>query len=442
MKTGALVHGALLAGALVVAYQTWTKEKKEEPTTGDVVMWSEDESAFESIHFDAEKKSVGLERRKGDSGNYLWGSVKRTTKVPPPPKPKEEVLPAIPQDEMPKPDEFKVSTREFPVGEKGDELIGLVADMRALRELGPLSDEQKEEYGLSDSKENLSITFAGGKTHSLVIGKRVYGGSHRYASDTSTGKSYVLSADIMRPIDSAESSLGLKKFHNYEEDEVTEAVIETSKETKSALRKEVDDPEKGPQTTWSWSDTPDSADLTIANFLDRADKLKPTKYDPDLDPSSLTKIATIRFKGAAGELGYLEMYRQLPSQQVSDDDKAPKSKRTQYWIKTEETRVLGKASPSAGDRVDQDLVELFGIEPPPKAPKATPPKPPGLPGGPGAGALPGAPGAPKSPPPGVKANPPSKPAATKAPVKPATPKAPAKPVVPKPQVAPSAAPAS
>ena len=432
MKTGPLIHGVLLAGALVVAYQSWTKEEKEDPTTGDFVVWQESKDAFTSIHFEAEKKSVSVEKRNQDGSDYLWGTVKRTTKKP---KAKtDQVAPdaatdAPEENPLPAPDEFTVTTREFPVGEKGDEFLDAISEMRALRQLGQLDQAQKEKYGLADSKENLTVNFGDGNSRTLVIGNRVYGGSHRYASDATSGESFVLSSDIMRPIDSAESSLGLKKIHLYEDKDVTGAVVETSKTTKTALKKVTEDPEKGKKTTWSWSDTPDKDDLTIANFLDRAGKLKPVRYDTEVDVATLDKIATVKYQGEKGDLGFMEVYRQLPKNQKDDPKNPSKVKRTEYFVKTERTRSLGKASRMSAERVDQDLVELFGIEAPPKppaepkkaVPKAAPKAPPGFPGAPGKPAGPAGKTAPKTKAPAAK--PPSAPGGLKDAAKSATQKA-------------------
>ena len=168
----------------------------------------------------------------------------------------------------------------------------------------------------------------------------------------------------------------------------------------------VDDPEKGKKTTWSWSDTPDKDDLTIANFLDRAGKLKPVRYNTEIDVATLNKIATVRYQGEKGELGFMEVFRQLPKDQKDDPKNPTKVKRTEYFVKTEQTRSLGKASRMSAERVDQDLVELFGIEAPPKPPaepkKAAPKGPPtGIPGKPGAPKNLGTPGA-RPKPPGTK----------------------------------------
>jgi hypothetical protein len=70
MKIGPVVHGALTVLALGFAYQTWTKEKSEPPKAGEVTVWNESLGDFESFAYDAEAKSVRVEKRsrRGTTG--------------------------------------------------------------------------------------------------------------------------------------------------------------------------------------------------------------------------------------------------------------------------------------------------------------------------------------------------------------------------------------
>ena len=114
-------------------------------------------------------------------------------------------------------DDTLTTTREFPVGKAGDDLVNNLSHLHALRDLGVLTDKQKNEYGLADSKENLTVFFKNGKKHSLLIGARVFGGSDRYALEPDSGKGYVLSnSEILRFLSGAETALGLRVQHAFE----------------------------------------------------------------------------------------------------------------------------------------------------------------------------------------------------------------------------------
>ena len=82
MKIGPVAHGALTLAALGFAYQTWTREKTEPPKAGEVTVWNESTGDFESFAYDAENKSVRVEKRTEGGNTFYWGSV-TTSKKPP-----------------------------------------------------------------------------------------------------------------------------------------------------------------------------------------------------------------------------------------------------------------------------------------------------------------------------------------------------------------------
>ena len=312
-------------------------------------------------------------------------------------------------------EEMVTTTREFPIGKGGRELVESLSHLRALRDLGKLSDQQKEEYGLTDSKENLTVFFKGGKQYSLIVGERVFGGSDRYVLQSDSGKGYVLSnSEIMRHIDGAETSLGLKDMHRFQEDAeeeppktpqdpnmpkpakdrypgVQNIQIEGGKNSKELVRADATDP-KGVKTLgWASKDKAGQADISLSNFLSQIDRLRPTEYDPSVSESSLEKILTVKYTGGGGKvLGQFEFFKKTvvtPEVKTNEgEDKAPEGG-VEYYVKTELTRIPGKVSRMAAERVEQDIPTLFGGgeikdegKPPPGA------RPPGMP--PGHGGMP------------------------------------------------------
>lgn len=577
MKIGPVAHGALTLAALGFAYQTWTREKTEPPKAGEVTVWNESTGDFESFAYDAENKSVRVEKRAEGGSTYYWGSV-TTSKKPPKPKvpvkgdePEKDVkdgehgapgghgmppggpggpgakpgekpgapgakpgekpattpakpgekakpattpakpatttpakpapakpattTPAKPATPAPKkpaaggapkgpgsphhmqasepgatdepvdtPDEpgmdtpdsssstpagaaeeMVTTTREFPVGKAGRELVSSLAHLRALRDLGKLSDQQKEEYGLTDSKENLTVFFKGGKQYSLIVGERVFGGSDRYVLQADTGKGYVLShSEILRHIDGAETSLGLKDLHKFQEDAdedkdkpktpnepnaprpkkdrypgVQSILIEGGKDSRELVRADSTDPKGVVSLGWSGKDKPGQADLSLSNFLSQVDRLKPTEYDPAVTEAGLEKVLTVKYRGSGDKvLGQFELYKKnLVTPEIKPDtpdgaDKKSDDAKVEFYVKTELTRIPGKVSRMAAERVEQDIPQLFGggeIKDETRVPVG-PSKP--RPGGPVPGASPGggkpptgaAPGGAKAPT-GASANP-------------------------------------
>ena len=400
MRAGPIVHGALLAAALAAAYQTWTRDEAVESHIGDHLVWSLDGAKLEAIVYESEKKSVRLEVRGEGDESYLWGTVTRRREVPA--EVPAEVAAASPDagiatDSAVLGDagvafdagaaaseadaaaaEIVSTTREFPVGEDGEKLFAEVAELHALRDLGTLSGQQREEYGLESSSETLTAVFPGDQKRSLVLGKAVYDGSARYVLESDSGKAYVLSDEVLRPIDNAETALGLRELHSFAGDEVDSIVVQTEKGDKTLRRAEAAEGEEGEETEedgnqWVVAGGSGTPDVALSGFIERVQNLKPTEYDASLEEDDLSRIATLVYRGADKKLGSLTLYRQLPAAQRPADAELGGA-RTQYWVKSERTHAFGKVSRIAAERVDIDLVDLFGIAPGPDTPDEAPPE--------------------------------------------------------------------
>lgn len=265
--------------------------------------------------------------------------------------------------------EMVTTVREFPVGKAGSDLVDSFSKLRALQELGALDDDDKVEYGLSKSKDRLTVKFAGGKEHTLVVGDRVYGGSERYVLDETSGKGYVLAAEVMRDVEAAETSLGLKKYHDFDiVEDLQRFAVQVEGTEQVLVRLEMQEDQEGEpeglkpagkkeemRKTWARLESPDQEDVTMANFVDRVSKLRPIDYKPDLDASKLTKMARFSYQDKGGkELGYMILYKG-PKPDAKPDEEA----KNEYYMKTEKTRVLGRVSRLTAERVDSDLTEVF-----------------------------------------------------------------------------------
>ncbi|MCP4446764.1 MAG: hypothetical protein GY811_15665 [Myxococcales bacterium] len=374
MRLGPVVHGGLLAVALAFSYQTSTRKEGGAPKRGTYPVWKL--GALSAVVFESESKRVRIEERTDENGSYYWGEIRRSV-----PAKKSEphqggtdtgdaepiAPPAVP--------EMTVTTREFPVGVAGEELMSQYQSLVALRKLGSLEQEKLEYYNLHEKTISLTAIEKGkGERSLLLANEKIYGGTDRYMFDVDKGLGYVFSGKLIQPLQSAESSLSIKKVHAYDDAKVTSIAITTTGGD-TVLVKRVTEDAKGEHIEWSYEVAPEATDTALAGFVDRVKKLKPTRYEPELKSSSLVHIATLRYRASnKRSLGYLELYRQLASTQ-EPKKKSGSALQTQYYIKTERTRVLGKVGRLGADRVDQDLVELFGIAPAPVAPDPVAPTP-------------------------------------------------------------------
>lgn len=329
------VHGILLAVALLVAFQTWTRDQttSAEERAGTIKLWEESVDQISIVTYESPSRTLLLERRPiptgemGEGGVYLWGI-------------------AIPRA---RPGDSSAATlnavrEEFPVGDDGDRLMQQLAELVAMRDLGDLTDDSKEEYELSEPDRTLSIVFASG-TKNLEFGGTVFGGPHRYANDPSTGRGYVISNEMIRNLEGGPATLRARALHRYGDSVVTGVTVRTPSGERQMTRTM-----DGPFGVWSRPDTPGAGDQTFANFMERVQQLSVLTYHSDIDTDTLGLVVRLDFVGEGeSPVGFLEMYRTAPDSEGVFD----------YYVRTEVSRVLALAYRNFAERVDRDLADLF-----------------------------------------------------------------------------------
>jgi hypothetical protein len=346
---GAIVHAVLLVAMLGFAYQTWTRDTSVKENTGKIVVWNEKAGDLQAIVHETADRTIKLERKGEGTASYFWGTDTKVTRKPkkkePPPPLADGGVPPAP--ETPEPPEMETTTtvREFPAGEAVTPLVTGYAAMRAIRDLGVLSDDQKRDYELLESEKTITAVFASGP-RSLVLGDKVLGGKDRYVMDVESGHGYVIAGSLIEPLEGGERSLQPKSVIPTGDD-VVAIEITAGDRSKKVSRITATD-EAGKQIkTWGDSAT-QKADQTTANFLEKIQtQIRPQKYDPALDPATMTKLVTVTYRDAkGGVLGTLDLYKQA-------GDAA------EYFIVSERTRVPGQVSKTAGDQVEQNIATVF-----------------------------------------------------------------------------------
>jgi hypothetical protein len=364
MSRGPIIHGVLLVAALAFAYQTWTRDKTVKVDRGEFVLWDGKPGDILSIDYDVrDKRTTHIERRTDEHGGYLWATVTRTTvipkKRPSPPEPAAPegldagAAPAEPEPAVPpvdeEPPEIKTTTKEFPVGDVGEELFKGLAPMHALRDLGTLDDEQRKEYELAEADTQLTVHFKSGDKN-LVLGGKVYGGSHRYAVDSATGKAYIIPGETLQSLAGGDSVLRDGKIFPFEDAEVATATIKTPLAERKLVRGEKEGEHGTKTVTWALAETPGEDDQTLANFMSRVDKLTPSTYEPSMSKDGLTEIMQVAYAGKDGKpLGHLGLFKKPTDREGVFE----------YYVFSERTRVIAKTHPGAAKRVDKDLEQLF-----------------------------------------------------------------------------------
>lgn len=361
---GAIVHGVLLVAMLLFAYQTWTRDTTPKQTTGTVVLWNEKLGDLEAIVYTTPERSTRLEKRPG----YFWAlDSKHTKKAKPRPEPAEPLDPDAPP---PEPDfETVTTTREYPVGEDLEKKLPAFASMRAVRDLGKLTEDQQADYKIID-RENpdrprptLAVVFAG-RTRTFILGDKVLGGADRYALDVDRGHGYVLAGTLLTELEGGEHSIRPKRVIPLGDD-VAQIRIDAGERSKTVSRITV--PDDGGKQIKTWGDPgTKQADQTTANFLTKIETtLTPQQYEPTLDPATLTPLLTVTYQGGKGAtLGTLTLYKrekteEPPPAPEGAEPPPPPAPVTEYFVVTERTRVPALVNRAAGDQVEQNIATIF-----------------------------------------------------------------------------------
>ena len=306
-------HGALFVLAVIGALLTWTRDTTNEADEGRPLVWERDTTEVVSVHYRAPEMDVQIERRTDDAGSFLWGI---------------EIEGAESTD-----------TLEYPVGVPGSTLVGRLATLRVIRDLGQLSLEMVERFGLDDATETVEVDF-GDEQRLLAVGDSAFGGQDRYALEPATGAGYVIASDITRPLSIGEGALRERWLHRFVDDDVATVRIGVAGGGAREMARTGDG-----EWTEVDGDVPDAA---FANFMQRVDQLAIGGYGAEPDPVSTQSLLRVDYLDDTGEqLGFVELLH---------DDMAEQDP---YFIRSETTRIVAFAVTSLAERVREGLGEVF-----------------------------------------------------------------------------------
>lgn len=306
-------HAALFVLAVIGALLTWMRDTTGEADEGRPLVWERDTTEVVSVHYRAPEMDVQIQRRTDDAGSFLWGI---------------EIEGAESTD-----------TLVYPVGAPGSTLVGRLADLRVIRDLGDLSPEMVERFGLADATETIEVNFVDGQ-RLLAVGDSAFGGQDRYALEPATGAGYVIASDITRPLSIGEGALRERWLHRFVDDDVATVQIAVP----GGGAREMARTEDG-EWTEVGGDVPDAA---FANFMQRVDQLAIGGYGAEPGPTSTRSLLRVDYLDDAGEaLGFVELFH---------DDLAGQDP---YFIRSETTRIVAYAVTSLAERVREGLEEVF-----------------------------------------------------------------------------------
>jgi len=330
---GLIVHVALFVLASASAVAIWTREEKPKASAqAEATVWSGRAADVERVIFEGKSRKVVLETKKDDLGAYYVGTLEKE----PPNVPPVGDTGAPPQAP---PERTKMEFVAVGVAQK---LAETLSPLKALRALGRIPDDRAAEFGLAEPEGTLSVTIRGTE-HKLVIGSTTPGGGDRYAKDPATGEVYVIDGDAIRDLDTAESRLIERDLHEWKETEVTTAEVKTGEKSRQIVR-------GGPEGKTFWADpaTADQKDETLANWMAKLDRLRPTDYVMT-EPPGKQAVVRVDYKTGSKTLGFMEIARAKAADPAGKPD---------YFVRTERTRLFAKVPAATAEQVEQDIASI------------------------------------------------------------------------------------
>ena len=307
------IHGGLLVLAVIGALLTWMRDTTSGVDETLTLIWERDTTDVVSVHYSAPEKQVELQQRNDDDGAFLW---------------------AIQIDGAERTD-----TLEYPAGAPGRTLVGRLATLRVIRELGVLSPEMTNRFGLDEASESVEVRFVD-ERRLLVVGDSAFGGQDRYAIEPATGEGYVIGGDIARPFAIGEGALRERWLHHFVDDDVATVRVQIP----GGGTREMARTEAGEWTAVG-DDTPDEG---FANFMERVDQLAIGGYGAEPAMGTTRPLLRVDYLDDSGEtLGFVELLHDGAAE------------RDPYYIRSETTRIMAFAVTSLSERVEQGLGEIF-----------------------------------------------------------------------------------
>jgi len=338
------VHGIVLAVMLIFAYQAWTPNEPRSTDTdrdGSVTIWELSPDQLRSVTYQQARGTTVIERREEQGSSYLWGSS-----LEPAPADSSEAAASADTAAAAGTAQGTTQAEEFPIGEEGEDIWRRLAQLRALRDLGVLDDAAKEQYELSDPERRLTVATADTE-RTLQVGGIVYASNHRYVFDPNSGRGYVLADEIARALEGGSSTLRLRKLHRFAQDEVGSVTVRGMSGERTMTRRAG---ASRSADVWVSPDAPDEPDQTFQNFMNHVQQLAYTSFEPAVSVDTMQFLVRIDYAGEAEEpLGFLELYSVASSEPDISE----------YYLRTEATRIPALAYRGFAERVDRDLADLF-----------------------------------------------------------------------------------
>jgi hypothetical protein len=315
-----VLHGTLLLLAVGSAGYAGLRDKQAgKAMRGDVSVWKGKPADLERVELTKKGRTVVLETRKDAVGLWWFGTT--------------EAEPTSPGK-----DQGTATRTTFMSVGAGQKLAEKLADFRAVRELGRLDDEKAAELGLKEPETLVKITLRG-ETRTLDLGALAPGAGDRYVRDAKTGTTFVVEAESLRDLESAERTLIERDVHEFQMDPDVDRVVVSMGEAKRTLLR------RGPASGRFYADAsaPEKSDETATTWLTKVERLRPIEFVAGEPPAPVSAQLRVEYFSTRASLGFIEVAR------AAGDD---------FFIRSERLRLWSKVVKSQGEQVFTDAASV------------------------------------------------------------------------------------
>jgi len=348
MNRSTWTHFALLGTALAAAYYSWSSEDTLVTDEG-VVIVSTEASDLSVVKYESKDKRLTMTFKTDAQGDYIWidsVEVKQSTKPKAPPTTEGS-------DEADAPETAETDTqaspepvvteelKSFKAGSAGQGLIEKLAPFTAKRELADVAPEGLAALGLAEPEGTLTLERKDKTPVVVEVGGEAYGTRDRYVRDSSNGRIYIVAADVLRPMDHANTRLPDRDLLASKQPELVRLLIETATGSAEFEQRNRDDRKAA---YWARVDA-EAEDAVATGWLDRFFRLRSRGYvQVDETPTGLEPqftVKTIDENGASIALQILS---------GNNENGQPS-----FYAKSDHTRELVKLDKTLATETTEDL---------------------------------------------------------------------------------------
>lgn len=380
-----ILYLCVLMLTLVLAYFSWTQGPKK--PGGEVKVLECGEGDIETLTIREKNRTVTFTRKKSAwSGEASWWVEASRLPFSPGNKRKksaEEALVVDVESVSPAPEETaesetavtvaeaaEVPAREdasseqvkwtvievFKGNKKLQEALDKFCPWKALRALGRPGEEKREEFGLKDTEDHITLVFSDGP-HRFLIGKTTFGPKDRYVGDEKTGEIFLVAGKSFKDLLYPKSRFMERNLHDFKQEDVERLRIRAEGREEELIHKVS---EQGEDEGWADSSHPTEIKEMYKNWVRKLLQLRPIEYVIPGQaatetgsygcetPESSEIVASFTFLGEKEEIGFLTIYKK-----EGDPGK------TDYYACTENTGAVVKISKTQSESLMGDMDDIL-----------------------------------------------------------------------------------